>query len=111
MTDRPFEFPGKYDFDKAFTREFGLIKGDNFKVEVEFDGWAAEFVSERTYSQDQKIVKKGKGKIRLSFTASSEPETISWILSFGEEARVIKPKWLVGEVAGKIKAMDGAYAG
>ena len=40
-------------------------------------------------------------KIRLGFSASSKVELIAWILSFGEDARVIDPDWLVEEVVNK----------
>ena len=82
-----------------------MIKEDAFKVEVEFNGWAAKYVSERIWSPDQKILKKGK-KIILTFSASSEPELISWLLSFGEEAKLLKPAWLICHVKEKIDNMQ-----
>jgi predicted DNA-binding transcriptional regulator YafY len=66
-------------------------------------------VAERTWSPGQKITNLGKGRIRLSFRASSEPEVIGRVLSFGEEAKVLKPDWLVSEVKGKIGRMGSLY--
>lgn len=91
ITERLFEFPKNYDFEKTFKQNFGVIKEDAFKVEVEFTGWAARYVAERVWSPDQKIYKKN-GTTKLTFSASSEPELISWLLSFGDEAKLIKPK-------------------
>ncbi|MEA3222974.1 MAG: WYL domain-containing protein [Thermodesulfobacteriota bacterium] len=51
-------------------------------------------VAERIWSPDQKIIKKGKGKVRLILNASSEPELTTWLLSFGDEARLLKPEYL-----------------
>jgi hypothetical protein len=48
-------------------------------------------VSERTWSPDQKLEKKKDGTIRPNFTTSSELEFISWLLSFREEAKVLRP--------------------
>jgi len=110
MTERSYEFPDKFDFEKAFNKNFGIIKEDAFEVEVEFTGWAARFVSERIWSPDQKITKKDKRKIRLTFSASSESELISRLLFFGEEAKLIKPEWLVEEVAKKVKQMNSLYS-
>ena len=110
MTDRDYEFPGDYDFEKTFNRNFGITKEGSFEVEVEFTGWAAMFVSERIWSPDQKITKKGKRKIMLTFNASSESELISRLLFFGEEARLIKPEWLVEEVTTKVKQMNALYS-
>jgi predicted DNA-binding transcriptional regulator YafY len=85
------------------------MKEKAFEVEVEFSGWSAQFVSERIWSPDQKIVKKGRGKVRVTFSASSEPEVIGRILFFGEEAKVLKPDWLVNEMAKKVKIMHDFY--
>jgi len=97
LTDRRFEFPKNYDFEKTFKQNFGVIKEDAFEVEVEFTGWAARYVSERIWSPDQKIHKKN-GTTKLTFSASSEPELISWVLSFGDEARLKTPDSLAAEI-------------
>jgi predicted DNA-binding transcriptional regulator YafY len=52
---------------------------------------------------------KGKNKIILKFTASSEPELISWILSFGEHATLIKPNRIVKELKSKIVKLADCY--
>jgi predicted DNA-binding transcriptional regulator YafY len=110
MTDIKFH-PDKFDFEKSFNQQFGIIKDDIFEVEVAFTGWSAAYVSERIWSPDQKILKKGKNKILLKFTASSEPELMSWLLSFGEQAKLIKPEWLVKELKSKITKLVNCYAG
>jgi predicted DNA-binding transcriptional regulator YafY len=95
LTERMFKFPKKYDFEKIFK---------------EFSGWSAKYVAERIWSPDQKIIKKADGKIRLIFSSSSEYELTGWVLSFADEARVIKPKWLVKEVSQTIKKMEKVYS-
>ena len=109
ITDRNFEFPANYDFDRLFRQNFGVIKDETFEVEIEFEGWAANFVAERIWSPDQKIKKVGKNKTRLTFTGSSEPEVISWLLSFGEDAILIKPDWLVKELKSKVVKLADCY--
>ena len=98
ITERSFEFPKDYDFEKSFNQNFGVIKEEAFEVEVEFTGYSAKYVAERIWSPDQKLTEKKDGTVKLKFSASSEPELISWVLSFGDEAKVIKPEWLVEEV-------------
>ena len=85
-----------------------MIKEDAFRVEVEFTGWAARYVSERIWSPDQKII-KNNGKTKLTFSASSEPELISWVLSFGNEAIVLEPQWLYEKVSNSINLMLRMY--
>ncbi|MGP8284772.1 MAG: helix-turn-helix transcriptional regulator, partial [Desulfomonilaceae bacterium] len=103
-----FEVPKEYDFQKAFNQTFGIIKDEKFEVEAEFTGWAAVFVEERIWSNDQVITREGD-KVRIKFTASSESEIISWILSFGDEARLISPEMIVKEVSEKIENMKRLY--
>jgi predicted DNA-binding transcriptional regulator YafY len=110
MTDTVYELPADYNFEKVFNKNFGVIKEQAFKVEAGFTGWAAKYIAERIWSPDQKIKKAGKNKIVLEFTASSEPEVISWLLWFGEEARLIKPEHLVGEIIRRIDGMRRNYS-
>jgi len=109
MTDASYEYPKDYNFEKIYNKNFGIIKDEAFKVVVEFTGWAAKYVSERIWSPDQKIRKAGKNKITLEFIASSESEVISWLLWFGEEARLIKPDHLVDEIIRGIDRMGQNY--
>lgn len=109
ITERIFEYPADFDFEKVFNRQFGVMKDDAFHAEAEFSGWAAQYVAERVWSQDQKITKRGKNRILLSFTASSEPELVSWVLSFGKEARLCSPTYLVRDMEKSIKSIAQMY--
>jgi hypothetical protein len=64
-------------------------------VVVEFSGYAACYISERIWSADQKISIQKNGTVRLFLTSSSIVEISSWIKSFGNEAKLIKPKHLL----------------
>jgi len=72
-------------------------------------GWAARYVAERVWSPGQQIAKKGKDKIRLSFNASSEPEVTRWLLSFGDEAKLFEPDWLVKNVSSMVGRITKTY--
>jgi predicted DNA-binding transcriptional regulator YafY len=109
LTDRTFDFPDDYNFEKVFNRHFGIIKEKAFSVEAVFSGWSARYVAERIWSPDQEIEFLGEGKIKLTLTASSEAEVISWLLSYGEEAQLLKPEHLVDNITGKIKVMNQLY--
>jgi predicted DNA-binding transcriptional regulator YafY len=110
LTERDFVYPEEYDFKKSFNRNFGLIKEDAFEVEVEFRGWAARYVAERVWSPDQKIAKGQGGSVRLTCAASSELEVISWVLSFGDAAKLIKPSHIIENMKKRLKAMNQLYS-
>ncbi|WP_028322698.1 WYL domain-containing protein [Desulfatiglans anilini] len=73
-------------------------------------GKAAVFVAERVWSPNRKIVRKRNGNTTLIFSPSSKPEVLPWVLSFGDEARLIKPKRLVRDMKENIKKMDDVYS-
>ena len=108
VTQRLYVPPANYDFGRVFKQNFGLIKEDALEVEVEFKGYFAKYVAERIWSPVQSIRKKN-GKTILKFIASSKPELLSWILSFGEEARVLKPEWLINRIKEKIDQVQLQY--
>jgi predicted DNA-binding transcriptional regulator YafY len=110
LTDRNFEYPKNYSFEAHFNGDFGVIKDEPFEVEVEFKDWAARFVSERIWSQDQRVTEKKDGTVRLKFKTSSEPETISWILSFSDGCRLLKPKWLIKEIEAILDRISKKYS-
>ncbi len=111
ITDNHFLPSEKYDFEKAFNKTFGIIKNKPFKVEAELSGWAARRAAERIWSQDQKITKLKGDKILLVFTATSENEVIEQLLSFGCQAKLLKPASLVKAIKEIVKNMHIEYFG
>jgi predicted DNA-binding transcriptional regulator YafY len=109
MTDQSFEFPTDYDFEQIYNRNFGIIKDSAFHAEVEFTGLSARYVAERMWSPDQRIVRVDDSTIRITFSASSDKELISWLLSFGEEARLIRPQRLVDSTKAMLMKMEALY--
>lgn len=110
VLDTTFDSPKNFDFMETFSGSFGLIHKKVFRAEVEFTGRSARFVKERQWSPDQKIVKKRDGGgIRLEFSASSDSELIGWVLSFGDEARLLKPARVRKKLVKKLEGMVAAY--
>jgi predicted DNA-binding transcriptional regulator YafY len=109
ITNRSFTTPDDYDFERDFNQTFGIVKEEAFEVEVDFSGWAANYVAERSWSPGQKIIKRRDGSIKLKFTASSEPEILSWVLSFGKNAKLLKPLSLKRQTVAIIESTLSNY--
>jgi len=109
ITETSFKFPDNFDFEKSFNQTFGVMKEDSFQARVEFTGYASKHVKERIWSHDQIIKEKMDDKIELTFTATSYIETLSWLLSYGHEARVLAPDWFVETLQAEIQKMYGLY--
>ena len=105
ITKTSYKFPDNFDFEKTFNQTFGVMKEDSFQVKVEFSGYAAKHVRERIWSHDQVVDEKGDGNLELTFTATSDIEALSWILSYGHEAQVLEPDWFVEEVREEVGRM------
>jgi len=76
---------------QQFTGTFGLYKGAPFRVTVRVYKDAAMYVSERVWSEDQELEWSEDGMLLLRFTATSEKETVAWVLSFGGEMELLEP--------------------
>ncbi|WP_045221905.1 helix-turn-helix transcriptional regulator [Desulfonatronum thioautotrophicum] len=91
--------------------QFGFMCLEPFRVQVKFAQEVAAYVSERTWSEDQVVRQLKNGKTILEFTARSRPEVVSWVLSFGRHALLLKPKDLREDLISVIEAMQGQYQG
>ncbi|MBU0486120.1 MAG: WYL domain-containing protein [Proteobacteria bacterium] len=109
ITERSFKRPDNYDFEKHFNERFGIMQDSSFTVEVEFSKYAAEYVAERIWSPEQKSKKLKDGRLHLTFEAASKLEVIAKILSFGDQAKILKPDWLVEEMKGTVMRMAEKY--
>ncbi len=56
------------------------------------------------------MVEKDGEKIKITFTASSEPEVISWILSFGRRTRLLGPDSLTQRMSEEVARMADSIA-
>ena len=109
ITDTPFRRPKNYDFEKSLNRHFGLIQGKSFKVAVRLKGWAADYAAERIWSPNQEVRWNKDGSVRITFSAVSMPETVSWVLRFGEMAKILRPRELKDAVRTRIEEVERLY--
>ncbi len=108
-TDVAFKPPADYDFEKALNLEFGMLRGDPFRVVAEFTDWAADYVAERQWSPGQTLEWLPGGVLRLSYDAVSLPEVVTWVLSFGAMCRAIGPAELVQGVKARLAEVEAVY--
>jgi len=105
VTSQTFAVPDANE-DKG---TFGLEFSQPFKVRVAFSPSVATYIAERTWSRDQRIRKKRDGGLLLTFTSTSRPETVAWLLGFGANVRVLEPEDVRKEVVGALEAALSQY--
>lgn len=84
---------------------FGLAREEPFHVVVDIVPKAAMYIRERIWSKDQVITPTKDGGLTLEFTATSKPEVLAWILSFGGEAILREPKEMRKEILDRLTLM------
>jgi predicted DNA-binding transcriptional regulator YafY len=77
---------------------FGLDLEPPLKVQAVFSPLLASYITKRTWSDDQVVEQLSDGRVFLEFTAGNRDEALSWILSFGDQVRLIAPTELVEAV-------------
>lgn len=91
----------------AFTRRHAE---DTLQLEAEIHPGVAGILQETPISSDQKLVKKEVGTwYELHATMHNDEETIWWLLSLGEEIKVVNPESLRRKISEKISAVRKLY--
>jgi proteasome accessory factor B len=107
---RTFTLPDGFSPKSLFGENFGIFSGDQpQEIRIRFRSSAAQLVRERSWHPSQKVTELEKGDLELSFRASSFPEIIRWVLSWGDLARVIEPVMLRDKVAQTARLIDRMY--
>lgn len=106
-TDR--RFAPIEDADDGTRGAFGLPREKPFRVVVDIIPKAAMYVRERIWSKDQVITPKKDGGLTLEFTATSKPEVLAWVLSFGGEATLREPDDIREDILGRLEVMRAEY--
>jgi predicted DNA-binding transcriptional regulator YafY len=103
-----FELPPDFKIDDYFQGQFGIFRGlEPRKVVIDFDAKVAEFVRTRRVHPSQELVPLPQGGVRMTMMIGDLTELATWILGFGETARVVEPPDLVDRVT---KELSGALA-
>jgi predicted DNA-binding transcriptional regulator YafY len=97
------------DEDEGGEGYFGFMQEEPFRVKVKFSPEVAAYVRERKWSEDQIIKELKNRKVVLEFTAQSRAEVISWVLGFGSNAEVIKPREMKDEIRQEVARLYRTY--
>ena len=103
--------PKEFDIDKFIDEEnIGfLISKKPLKLEVIFDEFAGFHLHETPISMDQKLTDLGKGKLKLKATVQDTSQLRWWLLGFGSQIEVVKPKRLRQEFIQTAKSFAKVY--
>ncbi len=98
-TGKTFERTQKFSLEKRLRDSFGVHAGEGeFEVVIRFAPRAADYIREKKWHPSQTLRDLKDGGAELKMKLSSLAEVERWALSWGGEAKVLKPKELVESV-------------
>ena len=97
-TNRRFEIPADFDFERFTESAFGMIWGEPREVKVCFSREQAPYIQERTWHPSQKIEKHADGSIELTMRVGNLWEIKRWLIGWGADAHVLQPEELASEI-------------
>jgi predicted DNA-binding transcriptional regulator YafY len=101
--------PKDFNIAQHLGNAWGIIKGKKTEVVLAFTEEQAMFMQEKQWHPSQKITKDKNGLMRMTLTVDGLDEVFWWILSYGSNVKVIKPKELVDEVKTETKKILRNY--
>lgn len=110
LTNRTFSIPDDFDFESYMGSHFGIMTDEEeYAVKIRFSADQAPYVTERTWHSQQQIAQNSDGSIVLSFPTNSLFEVKRWILSWGADAKVLEPAFLVEQVEDELRRAMELY--
>ncbi len=109
VTER-FQLPAGFDIDDYFQGELGVWRSrERHKVVIDFDARAADYVRMRKVHGTQKLSTLAGGGVRLTMTIGDLNQVTSWVLEWGQRARVVSPPELVERVKTELENALAGY--
>jgi predicted DNA-binding transcriptional regulator YafY len=105
VTNRRFEFPEDFDFERLTEAAFQLIWGEAQEVKIHFSARQAAYIRERTWHPSQRIEAEPEGSIVLILKVADLDEVKRWLIGFGSEAEVLQPAGLREEIVAECRAI------
>jgi proteasome accessory factor B len=98
-TGKTFERPQKFSLEQRLRGSFGVHSGEGeYDVVIRFNARAADYVREKKWHESQQLRELKGGGVELQMKLSSLAEVERWILSWGGDATVVRPRELVEAV-------------
>jgi predicted DNA-binding transcriptional regulator YafY len=98
-TGKTFPRPQKFSLEKRLHGSFGVRSGHgDYDVILRFNPRAADYVREKKWHETQRLRNLRDGGVELSLRLSGLEEVARWVLSWGGDAKVVKPRELAHAV-------------
>ena len=110
LLEEPSIIPRGFDlgqYEDSGAAHFG--QGGRIRLEVAFSEDAAKHLYEAPLNKDQCILPYGTGRVRVTATVADTPQLLWWLLGFGDQVEVLKPKVLRAQMVKIVHMMVKRY--
>ena len=108
-TGKTFERPQNFSLEKRLRDSFGVHSGKGeYDVLIRFNARVADYIREKKWHESQRLRELKDGGVELRMKLSSLVEIERWILSWGGDAKVLKPRELAGAVCNSARRIVAA---
>jgi len=95
LTDKVFPQPENFSLEKLLRDSFGVHSGQReYQVVIRFNDRAADYIREKRWHVSQRLRELRSGGVELRLKLSSLAEVERWVLNWGGDAVVVKPREL-----------------
>ena len=109
-TGKTFQRSQKFSLEKRLRGSFGVHSSEGeFEVVLRFNAHAADYVREKKWHESQQLRELKGGGVELTLKLSSLGEIQRWVLSWGGDVQVLKPKELAAGVLGAARQILANY--
>jgi predicted DNA-binding transcriptional regulator YafY len=103
-TGKTFSRPQNFSLEQRLRDSFGVHSGDgHFDVVIRFHESVADYIREKKWHESQQVKELKSGGLELRMKLSSLSEVERWILGWGGNAVVVKPKELADSIRAAAK--------
>jgi proteasome accessory factor B len=103
-----FDYPADYRPEQLTEGAFGLFRGEPTRVRIVFDPKVARYVQRRQWHPTQRF-RRLDGDIEMTMDVRGTTELVSWVLGFGDKARVLEPAGLRVAIAEELRRVAHTY--
>ncbi len=104
LPDTPFDLS---DYSKTMFQMFG---GEETNVSIQFDNDLVGVVFDR-FGTDIPIIKSDENHFVCHVRVAVSPQFLSWIISFGQKAKILSPDSVIDELYQLVKEVKEIYKG
>lgn len=110
MTNKKFTV-WKYFKAENYFDEAGLKNnGEYHHVVMIATGTRAMLLKERVYGKNQVVTDLEDGSVKVEMDMQNDNTMVSFVLSCGDEAKVLEPQWLIDKVKEKVDLIREKYS-